>query len=60
MVKMTQIRDEKLDFERKVRIKEIEKKKKQKLEAEKDRQRLLAQFRDDHNFEDSKYTNIVM
>ena len=52
--KITQVHETRQDYERKVHIQEIEKKRLRKLEAEEDKKRLLAQFRDDHNFVEQK------
>ena len=52
--KITQVHETRQDYERKVHIQEIEKKRLRKLEAEEDKKRLLAQFRDDHDFVEQK------
>ena len=52
--RLTVKHEEKRDLERKIRIQEIEKQKLKKLESEKEKKRLLQQFRSDHSFVETK------
>lgn len=52
---MTKVHKTRSDLQREMRIKEVEKLRKYKEREEKDRKLLLAQFRDDHNFVETKF-----
>lgn len=52
---MTKIHKTRSDLQREMHIKEVEKLRKSKEKEEKDRKLLLAQFRDDHNFVETKF-----